>query len=90
MEFWKYIILILLFLINYLCGVAIGRRVERMRKINTAGTIYINLNAKQNEPCFKCAVTPEFIERAFMADAVKNQYVIFEVKEDLDEDNGMF
>jgi len=89
----KYVLLIIAIIVVYICGVAVGRRIERFNKIETVGTIYVNPDATRDEPSFRCAVTPEFIDTAFgsVLNQDRTHYVIFELKEDnINEDSSMW
>lgn len=78
---------------TYILGLIIGYRVGKNRvRPRTVGKIIVNPNAniKNNEPAFKMQITPEFVEAAYSKTLLaKSKYVIFEVKEEYYEDNGM-
>ena len=77
----------------YLIGIIIGyKKGKKSMHPKTVGTILVNPDAdiKNHEPAFKMQITPEFVDAAYSkALANKIKYVIFEVREDDHEDNGL-
>ena len=77
----------------YLIGIIIGyRKGKKSMHPKTVGTILVNPDAdiKNHEPAFKMQITPEFVDAAYSKSlANKIKYVIFEVREDDHEDNGL-
>lgn len=83
------IMAIALYLIGIILGYGKGKKSMRPK---TIGTIFVNPDAdiKKNEPAFKMQITPEFAAAAYSQKlSNKVKYVIFELKEDDHENNGL-
>ena len=77
----------------YIIGIILGyKKGKKSMHPKTVGTILVNPNAnvKNHEPAFKMQITPEFVDFAYSQTLLnKSRYVIFEVREDGHEDNGL-
>lgn len=77
----------------YFIGIILGyKKGKNSMHPKTVGTILVNPDADiiNNEPAFKMQITPEFVDAA-LSGVLSNKikYVIFEVKEDTNENNGL-
>lgn len=77
----------------YLIGIMLGfKRGKKSMRPRAVGTIFVNSNAdiKKHEPAFKMRITPEFVDAVYSKSLSNIKYVIFEVREDNNENNGLF
>lgn len=77
----------------YLIGIILGyRKGKKSMHPKTVGTILVNPDAdvKKHELAFKMQITPEFVDAVYSKSlSNKIKYVIFEVREDDHENNGL-
>ena len=77
----------LIIIFTWIAGILLGfRGGKRSVRPKSVGKILVQDTAK-GVPAFKCEITPEFMKA--ICSSVKPRYVIFEVKEESDESNGM-
>lgn len=83
------IFIFIIVVVTWIIGVTLGYKTgSNSSKPKYVGKIFVNANATQGDPAFRCQVNPEFIEACYDS-THKIKYVIFKVEDETNENNGL-